>query len=67
MSKCIFAQMVQIQTQNQSQLRLFKASTDENIEIKEQHGSCMTSVASVHPGEGSSSVALLKVSSLFSP
>jgi len=27
----------------------------------------MASIASVHPGEGSSSVALLKVSSLFSP
>jgi len=27
----------------------------------------MTSIVSVHPGEGSSSVALLKVSSLFSP
>jgi len=27
----------------------------------------MTSIAPVHPGEGSSSVALLKVSSLFSP
>jgi len=27
----------------------------------------MTSVACVHPGEGSSSVALLKVSSLFFP
>jgi len=26
----------------------------------------MTSIAPVHPGEGSSSVALLKVSSLFS-
>jgi len=27
----------------------------------------MTSIAPVHPGEGASSVALLKVSSLFSP
>jgi len=27
----------------------------------------MASIASVHPGEGSSSVALLKVSSLFFP
>jgi len=39
----------------------------EHVEPDDDKSSLNSAIASVHPGEGSSSVALLQVSSLFSP